>query len=212
VGAVFSALEVVPLALLGFEAWRNYRRSDAAPWVRAYRWAILCFVAVGFWNTVGAGLLGFAINPPAALYYVQGLNMTPAHGHAALFGVYGMLGVGLTLFCLRGLYPRAFHAERFLAPAFWGMNIGLAMMVFLSLLPAGIYQAWYSVTEGLWFARSPAIVHSGVMESLVWLRVPGDIVFAAGALALAAYALRLLGRPGRVAPAAVGSGEPRGAD
>jgi len=212
VGAVFSALEVVPLALLGFEAWRNYRRSGAAPWVRAYRWAILSFVAVGFWNTVGAGLLGFAINPPAALYYVQGLNMTPAHGHAALFGVYGMLGVGLMLFCLRGLYPRALHADRFLAPAFWGLNIGLAMMVFMSLLPAGIYQAWYSVTEGLWYARSPAIVHSGVMESLVWLRVPGDIVFAAGALALAVYALRLLGRPGRVVPAAVGSGAPRGAD
>ena len=176
------------------------KRSNA--WVQAYKWVILCFVAVGFWNTVGAGLLGFAINPPASLYYVQGLNMTPAHGHAALFGVYGMLGIGLLLFCLRGLYERSRHADRFLAPAFWGMNIGLAMMVFLSLLPAGIYQAWYSVTEGLWYARSPAIVHSGVMETLVWLRVPGDIVFAFGALALAIYALRLLVRkpqqPGRV--------------
>ena len=107
VGAVFSALEVVPLALIGVEAFRNYRRSHAAPWVAAYRWPILCFVAVGFWNTVGAGLLGFAINPPASLYYVQGLNMTPAHGHAALFGVYGMLGIGLMLFCLRGLYERS---------------------------------------------------------------------------------------------------------
>jgi len=198
VGAVFSALEVVPLSLIGIEAYRNYKRSQAAPWVQAYKWPILSFVAVGFWNTVGAGLLGFAINPPASLYYVQGLNMTPAHGHAALFGVYGMLGIGLLLFCLRGLYERSRHADRILAPAFWGLNIGLAMMVFLSLLPAGIYQAWYSVTEGLWFARSPAIVHSGVMETLVWLRVPGDIVFAFGAVALAIYALRLLVRkPGQ---------------
>ncbi|MCB1739651.1 MAG: nitric-oxide reductase large subunit, partial [Gammaproteobacteria bacterium] len=101
VGSVFSALEVVPLALLGLEGWRNYQRSRAAPWVAAYRWPILFFVAVGFWNTVGAGLLGFAINPPISLYYVQGLNLTPAHGHAALFGVYGMLGIGLMLFCLR---------------------------------------------------------------------------------------------------------------
>ena len=106
VGAVFSALEVVPLALIGFEGWHNYQRTKAAPWVTAYKWPILCFIAVGFWNTVGAGLLGFAINPPASLYYVQGLNMTPAHGHAALFGVYGMLGIGLMLFCLRGLYAR----------------------------------------------------------------------------------------------------------
>ena len=86
-----------------------------------------------------------------------------------------------------------------LAPAFWGMNLGLGMMVFLSLLPAGIYQAYHSFTSGLWFARSPEIIHSRVMEALVWLRVPGDIVFALGALFLALYALRLLRRPTRPA-------------
>ena len=45
------------------------------------------------------------INPPIALYYMQGLNTTPLHGHAALFGVYGMLGIGLMLVCLRALIP-----------------------------------------------------------------------------------------------------------
>lgn len=203
VGSVFSALEVVPLTLIGLEALQTWRRSQGMPWLQAYKWPILCFVAVGFWNTVGAGVLGFAINPPAALYYVQGLNMTPAHGHAALFGVYGMLGIGLMLFCLRGLYARQLHADGLLKPAFWGLNIGLAMMVFLSLLPAGIYQAWASVTQGLWFARSPEIVHSGVMETLVWLRVPGDVVFAGGAVLLVLYTLKLLRRP---APRSVGSG------
>jgi nitric oxide reductase subunit B len=195
VGAVFSALEVVPLAMIGLEALRTYRRSKSAPWLAAYKWPVMCFVAVGFWNTVGAGLLGFAINPPASLYYVQGLNMTAAHGHAALFGVYGMLGIGLMLFCLRGLYARQLHLDKLLAPAFWGMNIGLAMMVFLSILPAGIYQAWASVSKGMWYARSPEIIHSGVMETLVWLRVPGDVVFAAGAVLLAWYVLNLLRKP-----------------
>jgi nitric oxide reductase subunit B len=211
VGAVFSALEVVPLALLGIEAYRNYQRSKAAPWVSAYRWPILCFVAVGFWNAVGAGLLGFAINPPAALYYVQGLNMTPAHGHAALFGVYGMLGIGLMLFCLRGLYERSRHVDRLLGPAIWGMNIGLAMMVFMSLLPAGIYQAYHSISTGLWLARAPEIVHSRVMETLVWLRVPGDVVFAAGAVLLAVYAASLLRRPSRLAPQLAGTAQLEGA-
>lgn len=192
VGAVFSALEVVPLAMIGLEALQTYRRSKAAPWLSAYKWPILCFVAVGFWNTLGAGVLGFAINPPASLYYVQGLNMTAAHGHAALFGVYGMLGIGLMLFCLRNLYARALHTDRLLAPAYWGLNIGLGMMVFMSLLPAGVYQAWASVDKGMWFARSPDIIHSKVMETLVWLRVPGDIVFAGGAMLLALYAIRLL--------------------
>ncbi len=195
VGSVFSALEVVPLTLIGLEALQTYRRSKAAPWLAAYKWPVMCFVAVGFWNTVGAGLLGFAINPPASLYFVQGLNMTAAHGHAALFGVYGMLGVGLMLFCLRGLYASKLHTDRLLAPAYWGMNIGLAMMVFMSLLPAGIYQAWASVRTGLWYARSPEIIHSKIMETLVWMRVPGDIVFALGALLLALYALRLLRIP-----------------
>ena len=195
VGAVFSALEVVPLALIGLEALQTYRRSQSLPWLGAYKWVVMCFVAVGFWNTVGAGLLGFAINPPASLYYVQGLNMTAAHGHAALFGVYGMLGIGLMLFCLRGLYARNLHADSLLKPAFWGLNAGLAMMVFLSLLPAGIYQAWASVSKGLWYARSAEVIHSKVMETLVWMRVPGDVVFAVGAVFLAVYALNLLHRP-----------------
>jgi nitric oxide reductase subunit B len=203
---------VVPLSLIGIEAYRNFQRTKAAPWVSAYKWPILCFVSVGFWNTVGAGLLGFAINPPASLYYVQGLNMTPAHGHAALFGVYGMLGIGLLLFCLRGLYERGRHADRLLAPAYWGLNIGLAMMVFMSLLPAGIYQAYHSVTTGLWLARSPEIVHSKVMEALVWLRVPGDIVFALGAGMLAVYALRLLAKPPRVREVAAADTAPAAGD
>lgn len=196
VGAVFSALEVVPLTLIGLEALQTWRRTQGTPWLAAYKWPVLCFVAVGFWNTVGAGLLGFAINPPASLYYVQGLNMTPAHGHAALFGVYGMLGIGLMLFCLRGLYARHLHADGLLKPAFWGLNIGLAMMVFLSLLPAGIFQAYHAITTGLWYARSPEIVHSTVMETLVWMRVPGDVLFAIGSGFLALYALRLI-RPGK---------------
>jgi len=204
VGAVFSALEVVPLTLIGLEALQTYRKSKDVQWLSAYKWVILSFVAVGFWNTVGAGLLGFAINPPASLYYVQGLNMTAAHGHAALFGVYGMLGIGLMLFCLRGLFDRDLHADKFLKPAFWSLNIGLAMMVFMSLLPAGIYQAWGSITQGLWYARSAEFVHSPLMETFVWLRVPGDIVFAAGSALLAAYAWKLL-RPTRSSPIPIGA-------
>src|SRR5581483_6013975 len=104
-GATFSALEVVPLVLIGFEAWENIRMARAKEWLSAYRWPINFFVAVAFWIFVGAGLFGFLINPPIALYYMQGLNMTPVHGHTALFGVYGMLGIGLMLFSLRAMQP-----------------------------------------------------------------------------------------------------------
>jgi nitric oxide reductase subunit B len=193
IGAMFSALEVVPMAMIGVEGYRNYQRSKSAAWVHTYKWPILCFIAVGFWNVVGAGLLGFSINTPIALYYMQGMNMTAAHGHAALFGVYGMLGIGLMLFCLRGLFPHATWSDKLLGWTFWSLNIGLAMMVFMSLVPAGIYQAWASVTHGVWFARSPEFVHSHLMELFVWLRIPGDVVFAFGTLFLALFAFRLLG-------------------
>jgi len=191
-GAMFSALEVVPLALLGIEALHNYRMTMAAPWVATYRWPILFFVAVSFWNLAGAGLLGFTINPPLSLYYIQGLNLTPSHGHAALFGVYGMLGIGLMLFCLRIGMREAVWSDALLKPTFWLLNGGLAMMVFLSLVPAGIYQAYQSITKGFWYARSPEVVHSAIMERLVWMRVPGDVVFGLGAIVLALFMARLL--------------------
>jgi nitric oxide reductase subunit B len=179
-GSVFSALEVVPLVLMGYEAVHNLRLGRGAPWLHAYRWPILFFVAVAFWNLVGAGLFGFLINPPIALYYMQGLNTTPVHGHAALFGVYGMLGLGLMLFCLRGLQGRRQWKDWPLSWSFWSLNIGLAAMVMLSLLPVGLMQTVASIEHGLWYARSAEFLQTPVMEVLRWLRAVGDIVFAVG--------------------------------
>ena len=121
-GSVFSALEVVPLVLVGFEAMADLRRSRSSAWVRRYKWPIYFFVSVAFWNMIGAGLFGFMINPPIALYYMQGLNTTPLHGHAALFGVYGMLGIGLMLVCLRALIPGVEWKDGLLKFSFWAMN------------------------------------------------------------------------------------------
>ena len=84
VGASFSALEVVPLILLGKEAYEHWSYQNAAPWARRLRWPLMCFVAVAFWNMVGAGVFGFLINPPISLFYLQGLNTTAVHAHAAL--------------------------------------------------------------------------------------------------------------------------------
>ncbi len=198
-GAVVSALEVVPLVLLGLEGYRNYRVTKSTKWISSYRWPILFFVAVAFWNMLGAGVFGFLINPPISLYYIQGLNTTAVHAHAALFGVYGMLGIGLMLFCLRGLTVRAAWDDRLLKWGFWGLNIGLTMMLFLSLLPIGAIQGWAAVSEGLWYARSVEVVHSPLVRTLVWMRVPGDIVFGLGALMIALFVFKLwLGSLGRV--------------
>jgi nitric oxide reductase subunit B len=204
-GATFSALEVVPLVLVGLEVWQNLRLARARRWLAAYKWPIYCFVAVAFWNLVGAGLFGFFINPPIALYYMQGLNTTPVHGHTALFGVYGMLGIGLMLFCLRALRPGAAWKDAPLAIAFWCINGGLALMVLLSVLPVGLLQAWASVEVGMWWARSAEFMQQPLMNVLRWLRVPGDTIFAIGAVVLGWFVLGLgtgwsLERRGAVAP------------
>jgi nitric oxide reductase subunit B len=130
IGATFSALEVVPLVLIGFEALQTLRMRPRAVDAPRYRWPIRFFVGVAFWNLVGAGIFGFLINPPIALYYMQGLNTTPVHAHTALFGVYG---------CSRSVSSSCSSAASRATPearrgsegalSFWAMNLGLALMV-----------------------------------------------------------------------------------
>ena len=182
-GAVFSALEVVPLVLVGFEGWENIHRARTPGWVGRYKWPIYFFVAVAFWNMLGAGLFGFMINPPIALYYMQGLNTTPLHGHAALFGVYGILGMGLILFCLRIYDSKNEWNDGLINFAFWAMNIGLFCMCVFSLLPVGLMQTWASVEHGYWYARSSEFLQTPVMNFWRWMRVPGDTIFASGCFA-----------------------------
>ncbi|HKY92066.1 MAG TPA: nitric-oxide reductase large subunit [Nevskiaceae bacterium] len=203
-GASFSALEVVPLAFIGMEAYETWSHSQATPWMARYRWPIMFFIAVSFWNLVGAGLFGFLINTPLALYYMQGLNLTPLHGHTALFGVYGMLGIGLMLFCLRSLRPQAAWNERWLSGSFWAFNIGLSLMALLTLLPMGLLQLEGALEHGYWYARSAELMGRPVIDLLVWLRVPGDVVFSVGALLLCWFVFRLWVVPRREAAAIAG--------
>jgi nitric oxide reductase subunit B len=210
-GASISALEVVPLALIGLEAHETWKSSRATPWMERYRWPIMFFLAVSFWNLIGAGLLGFLINTPLALFYMQGTNLTAAHGHTALFGVYGMLGIGLMLYCLRGLRPEAVWKTGLIRGGFWAMNIGLALMAILTLLPMGVLQLEANLERGYWYARSAEFMNRPIIDLLVWMRVPGDTVFAIGALLVAWFVVRLWIAPGReLVPA--GAAEAAGAE
>jgi len=204
VGAAFSALEVVPLIVLGHEAWENWRLKDRAPWMQQLKWPLMCFVAVAFWNMLGAGVFGFMINPPISLYYVQGLNTTPLHAHAALFGVYGFLALGFSLMVLRYVRPQMAFSEGLMKTAFWCLNGGLVLMIATSLLPIGILQFHASVSEGLWWARSETFMQQPLLETLRWVRTFGDVVFIVGALAMAWQVVKgVLGHsaPARTTPA-----------
>ncbi|MBX3243275.1 MAG: nitric-oxide reductase large subunit [Acidobacteria bacterium] len=191
-GAVFSALEIVPLVFVGYEAFENIRHSQARPWLQQYKWIVYFFVAVAFWNLVGAGVFGFMINPPIALYYMQGLNTTAVHAHGALYGVYGTLGLALMLFCLRAMQPERKWNEKVLAIAFWTINIGMLLEILLSLLPIGLLQTYQSVSVGYWSARSPEFMQTDLMEFLRWMRLFGDTIFAAGAIIFVWFAVKLM--------------------
>nr|WP_051988803.1 cbb3-type cytochrome c oxidase subunit I [Kineosphaera limosa] len=183
-GAFFSAAEVIPLTFLTVEAWafmqlgaRQESRTDA-PF--PHRWAVMFLVAVGFWNFLGAGVFGFLINLPIISYYEIGTALTANHGHAAMMGVYGMLGVGLAIFALRYLIPRDKWPEKLVKVSFWSLNIGLAWMVFATLLPLGVLQLYQSVGNGYYEARSLGYLTNTTNTLLEWGRLPGDLIFIFG--------------------------------
>ena len=192
VGASFSALEVVPLIVLGYEAWEHWRLQYRTDWMQKLKWPLYCFVAVAFWNMLGAGVFGFMINPPISLYYIQGLNTTAVHAHAALFGVYGFLAIGFVLLIMRYLRPDAQFDDKLMKTGFWALNIGLVLMIVTSLLPIGIFQAHASISQGLWYARSEGFMQQDFLQTLRWVRTIGDVVFIIGAVAVAWQVCRLV--------------------
>ena len=189
ISAAFSALEVVPLTLITLDAWdfvKATRGSDSI--VNRHRWTFYFLMSVGFWNFVGAGVFGFLINTPIVSYYEVGTILTPNHGHAAMMGVFGMLGAGLMVFVLREIVADAIWLKlsRFVRVAYWGLNGGLAMMVLFSLFPGGVMQVLDVIANGYWHARGLTYTASPIARTLEWMRMPGDLVFMfAGAVPLA---------------------------
>lgn len=186
--AVFSALEVVPLTMITLDAWSFFRTTRGQESiVSRHRWTFMFIMAVGFWNFLGAGVFGFLINTPIVSYYEVGTILTPNHGHAALMGVFGMLGIGLMVFVLRESVQEAVwhRISRLIAIAFWGLNSGLALMILLSLLPGGLLQLHAVIENGYWYARELHFTGAPQPRLLEWLRMPGDLIFMfAGVLPL----------------------------
>ena len=216
--ACFSALEVVPLTLLTLDAWdfirlRERRCEDGqASFADRHRWAIYFLMAVGFWNFVGAGVFGFLINLPIVSYFEIGTALTSNHGHAALFGVFGMLALAVLVFCLRSLADDATwaRAERWIKVGFWGLNSGLALMMAVDLFPAGVLQLWDVLQNGYWHARRLTFLMSGTFHTLEWARSAADTVFLVVGVVpvVVAVAILLLGSRRREGSRPVTSARP----
>lgn len=202
VGASFSALEVVPLVLLGAEAFHQYSLQFAQSWAKNLKWPLYCFIAVAFWNMLGAGVFGFLINPPLFLFYIQGLNTTSVHGHAALFGVYGFLALGFVWLVALYLFKGQEFNDKLMKVGFWSLNAGLMLMILASLLPIGLYQAVAAIDVGMWYARSAEFLQMDHLQNLRWLRMIGDTIFIIGGVCFFIQILKFIaGSCGRKAKA-----------
>ncbi len=199
--ACFSALEVVPLTLLTLDAWDFIRLQERTaegcerPLAAKQIWTIKFLIAVGVWNFIGAGIFGFLLNLPIVSYFEIGTTLTPNHGHAAMFGVFGMLALAVIMFCLRASKSDRIWArsEKFIRTGFWGVNLGLALMVLLDLFPAGVLQLWDSINHGYWHARRLSFLLSGTFHTLEWLRIVADLTFlAVGVVPLFLAVMRLV--------------------
>ncbi len=173
---------VFGFAILGICAWLVY--SQGPP--------------IHAWNFFGAGVFGFLVNLPVVSYYEIGTALTANHGHTAMMGVYGMLAVGLLLFCLRYMVGPAHWSDKLAKISFWSLNIGLAWMAFANPFPLGIVQLYTAVDRGYWFARSLDFIRQPRVNAIEWARLPGDLLFIVGGAApLLVLCLRAIRYPNR---------------
>ena len=183
-GTMFSFIEVLPLVLLIIEAIQHHRLIKAHGEFK-YGLAYTYIIGAAFWNFVGAGVFGGGtLNAPLVNYYEHGTFLTLNHAHTALFGAFGLLGIGLIYFCLRYVaadrYP---FGERLGQWAFWLYNGGLVLWILFNFFPIGWPQLDAVYEHGLAYARSSAFYDTTLFWQ--WMRLPGDVVFALGALLMA---------------------------
>jgi nitric oxide reductase subunit B len=190
VGGMFSFLEVLPLFLLVMEAIEQ-RRHIAAQRDFPYRLAYLYILGSAFWNFVGAGVFGGGtLNAPLVNYYEHGTFLTLNHAHTSMFGAFGLLAIGLIYMVLRYLAAERPWSDRLGVWAFWLYNLGMVMWIAMNFYPIGWPQLEAVYTHGYAYARSLTFYDTTVLWQ--WMRMPGDVVFAVGALLMASDFLRKL--------------------
>jgi len=189
IGSVFSTLELIPLVFILYEAIGQYRTVSEAGGF-PYKIPFMFIIASGVWNFVGAGVLGFFINLPLINYYEHGTYLTVGHAHAAMFGAFGFLALGMVSYMLQLSIEPARWDGSWLRAAFWSWNVGLALMVFLSVLPVGFLQLEAVFTGSYAAGRSVAFYNQPIVQNLFWARLPGDTLIILGTVIYAADLVR----------------------
>jgi len=188
-GSCFSTTQIFPLILLTLDAWKHMQMAEFAEegcekgkQTNIMKEVWLFLLGINFWNVVGAGILGSVVNLPIINYYEHATYLTGNHAHSAMFGVKGNVGLASVLFCVQHLVEKEHWSPRLVRMSFWCLNGGIALMMFLSMFPLGIYQMYINIKYGLWYARSMEIRHGDVFQTLAKTRSIGGHIFVWGGL------------------------------
>jgi nitric oxide reductase subunit B len=193
-GSAFSTTQVLPLLLLTMDAWKNMQEFEKAEieqskgnqkYVMKEIWLFIC--GINFWNVFGAGCMGSMVNLPIVNYFLHSSYITGGHAHAAMFGVKGNVALASMLYCIQHLVKKEDWPGSLVRTAFWCLNGGMAMMIFMDLFPTGIYQVYITIKYGFWVARDYATVEGTVFQTLAKLRAFGGHVFVWGGLCPLVY-------------------------
>ncbi|HRO26528.1 MAG TPA: cbb3-type cytochrome c oxidase subunit I, partial [Luteimonas sp.] len=184
-GSLFSALEPLPLIFcfwhIYLDAHQNRRPLKNAP-------AFYFILGSVILEQVGAGILGFTMTFALTNVWSHGTWVTPSHGHLALFGTFGMLGIAAAYYAVPLMRGVANFDERLGRLAFWLVFIGMLGMAFAFAL-GGTVQVFAYRTLGLdWFGGD---IFPAMQFFKILVPVFGGI-FSIGAL-LIAYDLITVG-------------------
>lgn len=192
-GSCFSALEVVPLCLLIWEAYTHYRLYKKSDIAFPYKGTFIFLASTGLWNAIGAGALGFLINTPAVKYFEHGTQWTAAHAHGSMAGVYGMFSIAIALYVFKNITKKEFwtpKVEKWIKISCWALNVGLAGMVFVTLIPVGYIQLKDGLEDGYWHSRLTSFYEQPLVKAIMWGRMPWDIIFTVGVIILVVIFIR----------------------
>jgi nitric oxide reductase subunit B len=174
-GALFSAFEPVPIALMTFDALRSMSERKVAAANRV-AWYFLGGSAIA--HLIGAGAWGFAQTLPQINKWTHGTQITASHGHFAFFGAFGML----VLAAIYAIVPAMRRIDRFNERrglwAFWLMTAGMLAMVGAFTI-AGIVQTYLTRVLGMDFMLVRA---QYVRFWIFWVWVAGLLLFLPGVL------------------------------
>jgi nitric oxide reductase subunit B len=191
-GAVFSALEVIPLTLLILEAYDQYKMMRDGGVDFPYKGTFWFLISVAVWNLVGAGVLGFLINLPAVSYLEHGQFLTPAHGHGSMMGVYGMFACAVLIFSLRNIVKPENWNDKWVKLSCILLNVGLAGMIIISLLPVGFMQLKTAYDNGYATSRAAAFLQQDTVVNLLTIRAIPDTIFLVGVAILTIFCIKAL--------------------